>query len=72
MWWVYIVVPALMIIGIYCFLSLVGVRTRLTTRETDRTADSMYSNYAELNRKQRKYARERDGQRQDDEGSKTP
>jgi hypothetical protein len=32
----------------------------------------MYGNYAELNRKQRQYARERDGRRQDDEGSKTP
>ena len=72
MWWVDIVVPALMIIGVYCFLSLVGVRARLLTRKTDRTADSMYSNYAELNRKQRKAAMERDGQRQDDEGSKTP
>jgi len=32
----------------------------------------MYSNYADSNRKQRKYAREHGGQWRDDEGSTTP
>jgi hypothetical protein len=72
MWWEYIIIVAVLIFGIYSFLVVVGFRTRLQTRKTDRTAESMYSNYADSNRKQRKYARERGGQWQDDEGSKTP
>ena len=72
MWWEYIVIAAVLIFGIYCFLKLVGFETRLLTRKTGRTAESMYDNYADSHPKQRKYARERGGQRRDDEGSKTP
>lgn len=72
MWWEYLIIAAVLIFGIYCFLVLVGFRTRLLTRKTDRTAESMYTNYADSNRKQRKYARERGGQWRDDEGSKAP
>jgi hypothetical protein len=71
-WWEYLIITAVLIFGIYCFLVLVGFRTRLLTRKTDRTAESMYTNYADSNRKQRKYARERGGQWRDDEDSKAP
>jgi hypothetical protein len=73
MWWEDIIIVAVLIFGIYCFLVVVGFRTRLLTRKTDRTTESMYSSYADSNRKQRKYARERGGQwGDDDEGSNTP
>jgi hypothetical protein len=72
-WWLDdIIVPVLLIVGGLCFLWLVGFRTRILTRKSDRTAESMYSNYADSNRKQRNYAREHGGQWRDDEGSKTP
>jgi hypothetical protein len=58
--------------GVYCFWVLVGFETRVVSRKTNRTAESMYSNYADSNRKQRRYARKRGGEWKDDEGSETP
>ena len=72
MWWQIIVIVAVLIFMIYLFLVIVGYRTRLLTRKTDRTAESMYDNYADSSGKQRKYAREHGGQWRDDEGSTTP
>jgi hypothetical protein len=60
--WQYIVGVAVLALLVYCFLVIVGFRTRLLTRKTDRTAESMYPDYADLDRKQRKQrklARER-------------
>ena len=54
MWWEYIFGAAVLILVVYCFLAIVGFRTRLLTRKTDRTAESMYISYADLSRKQRK------------------
>ena len=71
-WWQTVVGVAAGIFVIYCFLVLVGFRTRLLNRKTDRTAESMYRSHADSNRKQRKYARERGGLWRDDEDSKTP
>jgi predicted Holliday junction resolvase-like endonuclease len=71
-WWQIIVIVAVLIFVIYLFLVIVGFRTRLLTRKTDRTAESMYSNYADSDRKQQKYAREHGGQWRDDEGSTAP
>ena len=45
-WWIYIVVPILMALGVYGFLTLAGFRTRSLTRRTDRTAEDMYENFA--------------------------
>jgi hypothetical protein len=47
MWWVDIVVPILMAFGVYCFLTLVGVRTHWLTRKTDRRAEDMYDQFAD-------------------------
>ena len=69
MWWQDVIGVAVGIFVIYCFLVLAGFRTRLLSRKTDRTAESMYSSYADSDRKQRKYAREHGGQWRDDEGS---
>jgi hypothetical protein len=71
MWWMdTLVVPALLILAVYCFAVTVGGRTRMLTRKSTRTAESMYPNYADSIKKQRKYAEEH-GTRQDD-GSPVP
>jgi hypothetical protein len=56
-WWEYIVVPVLMVLGVYGFLVLAGFETRTLTRKTSRTAESMYDSHAKLTRKQRRRAR---------------
>jgi hypothetical protein len=61
MWWIYIVIVALLAAGIYSFLTLVGFRTRSLTRKTTRTAEDMYGNYAASPREQRRYARRHRG-----------
>jgi hypothetical protein len=66
MWWQYIIVAAVLSLLTYSFVVMVGYRTRLLTRKTDRTAQSMYDDYASLNRKQRKSAEAAGGQRHDD------
>jgi hypothetical protein len=48
--------------AIWGFLSLAGFWTRTLSRRTERTAESMYPNYADSARKQRRYAREHGGQ----------
>ncbi len=69
MWWLDdIIIPVLLIVGVCCFLLLVGFRTRMLTRRTNRTAENMYDNYADSVKKQRKYARDHGGTWTDDEG----
>ena len=51
MWWIYIVVPILMALGVYGFLSIVGVDTSWLTRKTDRRAEDMYDEFADPPRK---------------------
>ena len=71
MWGEYIIAAAVLILVVYCFLVVVGFRTRLLTRKTDRTAESMYRSYADSNRKQRKHPGDRGGQWRDDDDGKT-
>lgn len=66
-WWIYIVVVVLLATGIYAFVEAVGFRTRLLTRKSTRTAESMYDNYADSPGKQRRYARQRGGEWRDEE-----
>ena len=61
-WWMYIVVLAILLFGIYAFLELVGVRTRWMTRRSERTAESMYDSYSDSQRAQRRYAKRRGGE----------
>ena len=51
MWWIYIVVPILMALGVYGFLTIVGVDTNWLTRKTDRRAEDMYDEFADPPRK---------------------
>jgi hypothetical protein len=54
MWWMnYIVVPAVLILGIYGFAVFAGFQKRMLTRRTNRTAESMYGAYAGPARRQR-------------------
>ena len=69
MWWEDILIAALLLVGVGCFLSLVGFRTRLMTRKTTRTAENLYPNFADSPSKQRKYARERGGTWREDDGA---
>lgn len=48
MWWMDdIVVPAVLIVGVSCFVLLVRSRTRRSMRNMGNTAESMYANYAD-------------------------
>jgi hypothetical protein len=68
MWWLDdIVIPALFILAIYCFVVLVGFRTRMLTRKTTRTAEDLYDRYADSPRKQQKYAKDHGGTRAADD-----
>jgi hypothetical protein len=63
MWWMtYVVVPAVLILGIYGFLVLTGFEKRTLTRKTHRTAENIYGNYADTNRRQRRQARQHSGE----------
>lgn len=61
-WWMYIVVLAILLFGIYAFLELVGVRTRWMTRRSERTAESMYDSYSDSQRAPRRDAKRRGGE----------
>ena len=56
-WWMYVIVLAILLFGIYAFLVLAGARTRWMSRHTERTAESMYDNYAESPRARRRSAK---------------
>jgi len=71
-WWQYIIIVAVLILGAYGFIVLTGFETRLLTRKTKRNAESLYGNYADSERRQRKYAKERGGEWNDDEPGHTP
>lgn len=52
--WLVVVIVALFAVGIYCFAELVGWRTRMLTRKTDRRAEDMYDQYADSPHKRRR------------------
>jgi hypothetical protein len=54
MWWEYLLIAAVLLLGIYGFTVIVGFQTKNLTRRTNRTAESMYSAYAGRRRRQRR------------------
>jgi hypothetical protein len=69
MWWLDdIIIPALFIFVIYCFVVCVGFRTRMLTRKTTRTAENLYDRYADSPGKQQKYAEDHGGTWKADDG----
>ena len=67
MWWQYIIIAAVILLGIYGFLTFTRFETRNLSRRTNRTAADMYPSYADSGRKQRRYARQHGGQGADTE-----
>jgi hypothetical protein len=61
-WWEAILFFAAVILAIWGFASMIGFRTRMLTRRTDRTAQDLYGDYADSPRKQRRYARQHGGE----------
>ena len=45
MWWQYIIIVALLALGIYGFVVLVRYMTEQMTRRTDRRAEDMYDEF---------------------------
>jgi hypothetical protein len=70
MWWLAdIIVPAVLILGAYCFVWIVRSGARGAARKNSRrTVESMYPLYADSIRKQRKHAKEHGGAWKDDGG----
>jgi len=48
MWWQYIIIVAVMALAIYGFVALVRYMTQQMTRKTDRRAEDMYDEFADL------------------------
>jgi hypothetical protein len=65
--WLDIGIVALLLAGVCGFAELTRWRTRELTRRTWRTAENIYDQYADLNRKQR-----RDARKHADEAAKDP
>lgn len=66
-WWQYILIVGVLLAGIYGFVVLTGYLTGFLSHRTDRTAESMYGDYADSPRKQRRYAQRHGGQWHDEE-----
>jgi hypothetical protein len=62
MWWQYLIIAAVILLGIYGFLTFTRFETRFLSRKTDRTAADLYPSYADSIRKQRRYARQHGGE----------
>ena len=66
-WWGDVLFLIVAGIAIWGFASLVGFRTHMLTDKTSRTAENLYSEYADSPRRQRRYAREHGGEWRDGE-----
>lgn len=69
MWWIYVIVVVVLIFGIYAFLTITGVQARWLSRRSNKTAESMYDNYDDSDRKQYRYTRQHSETWTDAEGS---
>jgi hypothetical protein len=61
-------IAVLLLIGVYCFLRVVGWRTSIMTRSSIRRAEDLYDQYGDSPRKQRAYARDHGGTWKDEPG----
>jgi hypothetical protein len=64
--WIDIGIVALLLVGVYSFIELVGWRTRMVTSRATRRAEDLYGLFADSARQQRRYAREHGGTWTDD------
>ena len=72
MWWQYIIIAAVILLGIYGFLTFTRFETRFMSRRTDRTVESMYPSHAGSLRKQRRWVQEHGGEPAGDDGGRSP
>jgi hypothetical protein len=70
-WWQYIIIAAVLVLGVYGFLVLTGFETRNLSRRTTRTAEDMYPSYAASLRKQRRHARQHGGESTSGDGGQS-
>ena len=68
MWWQYIIIAAVILFGIYGFLTLTSFETRVLSRRTTRRAADLYPQYADSVRTQRRYAKEHGEEWTSDDG----
>jgi hypothetical protein len=47
MWWEYIIIVGVLILGGWGFLTFVRFQTRMLSRKSDRSVESIYRNYAD-------------------------
>jgi hypothetical protein len=71
MWWQYIIIAAVILLGIYGFLVLTRFETWNLSRRTNRTAADTYPSYADSLREQRRYARRHGGEWTSDDGGQS-
>jgi hypothetical protein len=64
--WIDIVVVILLALGIYGFVSLARMQTHRLSDHTTRTVDSMYEQYGDSPKKQRRFAQAHGGTWRDD------
>ena len=67
--WIYLIIVPVLGFGIYAFLSITGVQTRWLSRRSNKTAESIYDNYADPDHKQHQYAQHHGGTRTGAEGT---
>jgi hypothetical protein len=70
--WIDIVVVILLALGVYGFVSLARAQTHRLSDRTTRTVDSMYEQYGDSPRKQRRFARAHGGTWRDDGTAVSP
>jgi len=61
-WWEALLFFAAVVVAVWGFLSMVGLRTRTLSRRTDRTAEDLYDKFADSPRQQHRYAKRHGGE----------
>jgi len=59
--WIDVVAGVVLLFGVYAFVEVTGVRTRWMSRRSERTAESLYENFADSKRAQHRYAKRHSG-----------
>jgi uncharacterized membrane-anchored protein YhcB (DUF1043 family) len=54
-WWQYIIIVAVIGLGIYGFAALIRFMTQQLTRQTDRRAEDMYDEFGSARREKRRW-----------------
>jgi len=60
-WWIYIVMPALLAVAVYGVILMTRGQVRALSRKSTRTAEDLYEDYADTPRQQRRYAKQHGG-----------